>query len=135
LFINRSVRPGDINTDISTEYIKRLIQNNYLSDTSVLVVLVGNNTWKRKHDLPPENDTSFMLDWEFLDLPHFQYQIKRDFSGFFSLPSPVSRRTPPGLDFPGHHGVGAYYTPFATPLLSPWHPPRTGTNFHSGTPV
>ena len=53
LFINKSVMPGDIDTDLSTEYIKRLIQKGYLTDTSVLVVLVGPNTWRRKH-----------VDWE-----------------------------------------------------------------------
>lgn len=52
-FINKSVQDGDINTDVSTEYIKRLIQTDFLTDTSVLVVLFGLNTWGRKH-----------VDWE-----------------------------------------------------------------------
>ncbi|MGE4170262.1 MAG: TIR domain-containing protein [Candidatus Margulisiibacteriota bacterium] len=54
LFINKSVQNGDINTDVSTEYIKRLIQGpDFLLDASVLVVLCGPNTWGRKH-----------VDWE-----------------------------------------------------------------------
>lgn len=53
LFINKSVGLGDISTDVSTEYIKRLIQQDYISDSSVLVVLIGPNTWGRKH-----------VDWE-----------------------------------------------------------------------
>lgn len=53
LFINKSVQKDDINTDNSNEYIKRLIQLNYIEDSSVLVVLVGPNTWSRKH-----------VDWE-----------------------------------------------------------------------
>lgn len=53
LFIFKSVKPGDIDTDVSTEYIKRLIQQNYITDTSVLVVLVGPKTYCRKH-----------VDWE-----------------------------------------------------------------------
>ena len=53
VFINKSVQDGDINTDVSADYIKRLIQENYLTDTSVLVVLIGPNTWGRKH-----------VDWE-----------------------------------------------------------------------
>lgn len=53
LFINRSVKPGDIDTDVSTEYIKRLIQEDYIADISVLVVLVGPKTYCRKH-----------VDWE-----------------------------------------------------------------------
>lgn len=53
LFISKSVQPGDISTDVSTEYIKRLILEGYITDASVLVVLVGSKTWCRKH-----------VDWE-----------------------------------------------------------------------
>ena len=52
-FINKSVQDGDINTDVSTEYIKQLIQKDFITDASVLVVLFGPNTWGRKH-----------VDWE-----------------------------------------------------------------------
>lgn len=53
LFINKSVEEGDIDSDNSDEYIKQLIQKEYIEDASVLVVLVGPNTWRRKH-----------VDWE-----------------------------------------------------------------------
>lgn len=54
LFIDKSVQPDDIDdTDLSDQYIKRLIQKGYLSDTSVVVVLIGNRTWSRRH-----------VDWE-----------------------------------------------------------------------
>ena len=54
LFIDKSVGDGEISTDVSTEYIKRLIQDDdYLADASVTVVLCGPNTKKRKH-----------VDWE-----------------------------------------------------------------------
>jgi hypothetical protein len=53
LFINKSVSDGDINTDVSTEYIKKLIQSEFLKDASILVVFVSNNTKCRKH-----------VDWE-----------------------------------------------------------------------
>ena len=53
LFIAKSVSPGDIDTDVSAEYIKRLIQYEYLEDSSVLIVLIGPNTRGRKH-----------VDWE-----------------------------------------------------------------------
>jgi len=53
LFISKSVESGDINTDITTEYIKRLIQEDYISSSSVVLVLVGRRTWGRKH-----------VDWE-----------------------------------------------------------------------
>jgi hypothetical protein len=52
-FINKSVAQGEINTDISTEYIKRLIREDFISDASVIIVLIGPNTYGRKH-----------IDWE-----------------------------------------------------------------------
>lgn len=53
LFISKSVEPGDIDTDVSADYIKRLIQKDYISDASVIIVLVGAKTYCRKH-----------VDWE-----------------------------------------------------------------------
>jgi len=53
LFISKSVEPGDIDPDLSTQYIKRLIQEGYITDSSVVVVLVGPKTYCRKH-----------VDWE-----------------------------------------------------------------------
>ncbi|HMQ69738.1 MAG TPA: TIR domain-containing protein [Ignavibacteria bacterium] len=53
LVISKSVEDGDIDSDNSDDYIKQLIQNGYLSDSTVLVVLVGPKTKCRKH-----------VDWE-----------------------------------------------------------------------
>ncbi|MCM8885069.1 MAG: TIR domain-containing protein [Candidatus Thiodiazotropha sp.] len=53
LFVSKSVEPGDIDSDLSDEYIKRLIQEGYLTDSSVVLVLVGLKTYCRKH-----------VDWE-----------------------------------------------------------------------
>jgi len=53
LIVSKSVEKGDIDTDNSDEYIKQLIQKDYLSDTTVLIVLVGPKTKCRKH-----------VDWE-----------------------------------------------------------------------
>ncbi len=53
VLLNKSVSDGEIDTDLSTNYIKRLIQKGYITDTSVLVVLIGPNTHCRKH-----------VDWE-----------------------------------------------------------------------
>lgn len=53
VFIHKSVQMGDINTEISDEYCKRLIREDYISDSSVVIVLCGNNTYRRKH-----------VDWE-----------------------------------------------------------------------
>lgn len=53
LFIFKSVNPGDIDPGNSENYIKRLIQKEYIEDASVVIVLVGPNTLNRKH-----------VDWE-----------------------------------------------------------------------
>lgn len=53
-FVSKSVDEGDIDTtNIKTEAIRQDIRDKYLSDTSVTVVLIGKETWKRKH-----------IDWE-----------------------------------------------------------------------
>lgn len=51
--INKSVMDGEYSTENSDEYIKRLIREDKISDSSVVVVLVGPNTKNRKH-----------VDWE-----------------------------------------------------------------------
>lgn len=53
LIVRKSVEEGDIDSDNSDEYIKQLIQKDYLADTTVLVVLIGPKTKCRKH-----------VDWE-----------------------------------------------------------------------
>lgn len=53
LIVHKSVEDGDIDADNSDGYIKQLIQKDYLVDTTVLVVLIGENTKHRKH-----------IDWE-----------------------------------------------------------------------
>ncbi len=53
LIVNKSVEKNDIDSDNSDEYIKKLIQKDYLADTTVLVVLIGINTRHRMH-----------VDWE-----------------------------------------------------------------------
>jgi hypothetical protein len=53
LFQNLSVKPGEINDDNSDGYIAQIIRQNKISEATVLVVLVGNRTYCRKH-----------VDWE-----------------------------------------------------------------------
>lgn len=53
LIVNKFVDDGDIDSDVSDEYIKQLIQKGFLNDTTVLIVLIGNKTKCRKH-----------VDWE-----------------------------------------------------------------------
>lgn len=51
--ISKSVMEGDINVLLKTETIRQKIRDEYLRNTSVTVVLIGPETWKRKH-----------VDWE-----------------------------------------------------------------------
>lgn len=48
-----SVQLGDIAPDLTTETTRQKIRDEYLRDTSVTVVLIGTQTWQRKH-----------VDWE-----------------------------------------------------------------------
>ncbi|MCY4414712.1 MAG: TIR domain-containing protein [Chloroflexi bacterium] len=50
---SRSVRIGSIPDGLRIDEISRLIRDDYLSDSTVTVVLIGTDTWRRKH-----------IDWE-----------------------------------------------------------------------
>ena len=52
-FIDKSVSEGDIDPDNKTLTIKQRIKQGALDDTSVIIVLYGSETYKRKH-----------VDWE-----------------------------------------------------------------------
>ena len=51
--VPNSVADGDINPNLPTETIRQKIRDKYLRDTSVTIVLIGAQTWQRKH-----------IDWE-----------------------------------------------------------------------
>jgi hypothetical protein len=53
VMVSKSVQIGDINTYLPTETIRQKIRDEYLRDSTVTVVLIGAETWKRKH-----------VDWE-----------------------------------------------------------------------
>ena len=50
---SKSVQIGDIDPGIKTETIRQKIRDDHLRDSTVTVVLIGTETWKRKH-----------VDWE-----------------------------------------------------------------------
>ena len=53
IMVSESVEIGDIDPNLSTERIRQIIRDDYLKESTVTVVLVGPNTWKRK-----------FVDWE-----------------------------------------------------------------------
>jgi len=53
IMVSKSVQIGDIQDGLATDTIRRKIRDEYLRDSTVTVVLVGAQTWQRKH-----------VDWE-----------------------------------------------------------------------
>lgn len=53
MMVSKSVQIGDIDPNVATETIRQKIRDEYLRDSTVTVVLIGPETWKRKH-----------VDWE-----------------------------------------------------------------------
>lgn len=91
LVVSKSVDGGDIDSDTSDEYIKKLIQKDYLSDTTVLVVLIGAKTKCRKH-----------VDWEISGI--LNYKVGDNYAGLL------------GLFLPTHQNYGAdKYAPDSIP--------------------
>lgn len=89
--INKSVMTGEYNPDNSDEYIKRLIREDKVSDSSVVIVLVGPNTRRRKH-----------VDWEIY--AGLRASVNGS-SGLIGIMLPELRHTPDGnyyyADMPG----------------------------------
>jgi hypothetical protein len=53
IMVFKSVQIGDIDPDLKTETVRQKIRDEYLRDSTVTVVLIGVQTWQRKH-----------VDWE-----------------------------------------------------------------------
>ncbi len=53
IMVSKSVKIGDINTYLPTETIRQKIRDESLRNSTVTVVLIGAETWQRKH-----------VDWE-----------------------------------------------------------------------
>lgn len=89
--INKSVMTGEYNPDNSDEYIKRLIREDKVSDSSVVIVLVGPNTRRRKH-----------VDWEIY--AGLRASVNGS-SGLIGIMLPELRQAPDGgyyyADMPG----------------------------------
>jgi hypothetical protein len=91
LVVGKSVEDGDIDSDNSAEYIKQLIQKGCLSDTTVIIVLIGTNTRCRKH-----------VDWEIAGA--LNYKVGDSYAGVL------------GLFLPTHPNYGSdKYTPDLIP--------------------
>jgi len=53
IMVSKSVQIGEIDKNLKTDTVRQKIRDEYLRDSTVTVVLIGSETWKRKH-----------VDWE-----------------------------------------------------------------------
>jgi len=53
IMVSKSVQIGDIDPNLTTDTIRQKIRDEYLRDSTVTIVLIGSQTWQRKH-----------VDWE-----------------------------------------------------------------------
>ena len=53
ILVDYSVDTGDIDENLKTETIRTKIRDEYIREATVIIVLIGKETWKRKH-----------VDWE-----------------------------------------------------------------------
>lgn len=53
IMVSQSVQIGDIDPNLNVDAVRQQIRDEYLRDSTVTLVLVGEETWKRKH-----------VDWE-----------------------------------------------------------------------
>ncbi|MBP5788885.1 MAG: TIR domain-containing protein [Neisseriaceae bacterium] len=76
IMVSKSVQIGDIPENTPTDRIRQIIRDNYLRDSTVTVVLIGTETWKRKH-----------VDWEIgSSIRHTQYNSRSGLLGIILPP-------------------------------------------------
>ena len=70
---SRSVDAGDIDPQLKTETVRQKIRDEYISDATVTVVLIGPHTWQRK-----------FVDWEiYYSLKATQKNLRCGLLGIF----------------------------------------------------
>jgi hypothetical protein len=82
IIISKSVQIGDIDPNLKTETVRQKIRDEYLRDSTVTIVLIGSETWKRKH-----------VDWEISSsIRHTEYNPRSGLLGIIlpTYPKPAS---------------------------------------------
>ncbi len=80
IMVSKSVQIGDINPFLKTDTIRQKIRDEYLRDSTVTVVLIGKETWKRKH-----------VDWEIgASIRDTDYNPRSGLLGIFLPTYPLS---------------------------------------------
>lgn len=106
VMITKSVQIGEINPLLPTERIRQKIRDEYLRDSTVTVVLIGKETWKRKH-----------VDWEIASsIRHTKLNSRSGLVGIFLPDHPDYGRDkynpyiiPPRLHYNSKCGYAALY--------------------------
>jgi hypothetical protein len=81
--VSKSVQIGDLDPNLKTETLRQKIRDEYLHDSTVTVVLIGAETWKRKH-----------VDWEIgASIRHTQYNPRSGLIGIILPTYPRSDQT------------------------------------------
>ena len=76
VMVSKSVQIGEIDPNLKTDTIRKKIRDEYLRDSTVTVVLIGSQTWQRKH-----------VDWEIgASIRQTQYSSRSGLVGII-LPS------------------------------------------------
>lgn len=80
---SRSVEIGDIPPNLAIETVRQRIRDKYLRDSTVTVVLIGAETWQRKH-----------VDWEIaFSIRHTEFNQR---SGLLGILLPSYKKPAPG---------------------------------------
>ena len=73
IMVSKSVQVGDLDSNLQDETIRQKIRDEYLRDSTVTVVLIGIETWKRKH-----------VDWEIgASIRHTRYNPRSGLLGIY----------------------------------------------------
>lgn len=83
IMISKSVQIGEIDPNLQAETIRQKIRDEYLRDSTVTIVLIGRNTWQRKH-----------VDWEISSsIRNTQFNPRSGLIGIFLPSYPLNSNT------------------------------------------
>lgn len=106
IMVSKSVQIGDIDPNLKTDTIRQKVRDGYLRNSTVTVVLIGSETWKRKH-----------VDWEIgSSIRKTEYNPRSGLLGIFLPTHPDYRRDkynpyicPPRLHYNVENGFAKLY--------------------------
>jgi hypothetical protein len=104
-FVSKSVGDGDINPFLTTDRIRQLIRDDFISDATVTLVLIGQGTWRRKY-----------VDWEIAS--SIRDTKKNPRTGLLGLLLPTySAQLPYGMNTSilKYSDNGSVYNPYTIP--------------------